>query len=91
VGWADIQRKEKEKKQQSFRIKYLVTSIQFLDCNSTTMLFNHSQFGLGVRDWIFHSLVVKKKKSQKKQLGNFREMLHVLPSTYSLYSNENHH
>lgn len=50
----------KKMKWEIFRINFLVTRIQFLDCNSCTMLFKHSQFRLWVRDWIFHPLVVKK-------------------------------
>ena len=50
----------KKMKWEIFRIDFLVTRIQFLDCNSCTMLFKHSQFRLWVRDWIFHPLVVKK-------------------------------
>jgi len=56
--------RKRKRSNKVLRIKYLVTSIQFPDCNSTTMLFNHSQFGLGVGDWIFHPLVVKKKENQ---------------------------
>lgn len=58
-----------------FGINFLFTCIQFLDCNSCTMLFKHSQFRLWIRDWVFHPLVVKNWPKKEEKLDKQVEVI----------------
>lgn len=66
---------EKKWSEKIFGINFLFTCIQFLDCNSCTMLFKHSQFRLWIRDWVFHPLVVKNWPKKEEKLDKQVEVI----------------